>query len=58
MSLLSSSAINCEAASLTRAPHAQRVTAITVRLSDFAGIPAVPDNSDGQDQATANAKAS
>lgn len=33
-----------EVASLTRAPHAQRETPITVRLSDFAGIPAVPDN--------------
>ena len=33
-----------EVASLTRAPHAQRETPVTVRLSDFAGIPAVPDN--------------
>lgn len=34
-----------EAASLTRAPHIQRnSTAVTVRFSDFAGIPAVPDN--------------
>jgi catalase len=34
-----------EAASLTRAPHIQRnSTAVTVRLSDFAGIPTVPDN--------------
>jgi len=35
-----------EAASLTRAPHMQRETPITVRLSDFAGIPNVPDNSE------------
>jgi len=35
------------AASLTRAPHLQRSsTPVTVRFSDFAGIPAVPDNSD------------
>jgi catalase len=34
-----------EAASLTRAPHIQRAsTPVTVRLSDFAGIPTVPDN--------------
>lgn len=34
-----------EAASLTRAPHIQRdSTPVTVRLSDFAGIPSVPDN--------------
>jgi catalase len=34
-----------EAASLTRAPHIQRnSTPVTVRFSDFAGIPAVPDN--------------
>jgi catalase len=34
-----------EAASLTRAPHAQKnSTPVTVRLSDFAGIPTVPDN--------------
>lgn len=34
-----------EAASLTRAPHIQRTsTPVTVRLSDFAGIPTVPDN--------------
>jgi catalase len=34
-----------EALSLTRAPHIQRdSTPITVRLSDFAGIPTVPDN--------------
>jgi catalase len=33
------------AASLTRAPHLQRAsTPVTVRVSDFAGIPAVPDN--------------
>jgi catalase len=34
-----------EAASLTRAPHARGENPITVRLSDFAGIPTVPDNS-------------
>jgi catalase len=34
-----------EAASLTRAPHIQRSsTPVTVRLSDFAGIPNIPDN--------------
>ncbi len=33
-----------EATTLTRAPHAQRETPITVRLSDFAGIPTIPDN--------------
>jgi len=34
-----------EATSLTRAPHIQRNSApVTVRFSDFAGIPAVPDN--------------
>src|SRR5271169_2460921 len=34
-----------KAASLTRAPHIQRnSTPVTVRFSDFAGIPAVPDN--------------
>lgn len=34
-----------EAASLTRAPHIQRAsTPVTARLSDFAGIPTVPDN--------------
>jgi catalase len=34
-----------EAISLTRAPHIQRAsTPVTVRLSDFAGIPTVPDN--------------
>jgi catalase len=33
-----------DAASLTRAPHAQGETPVTVRLSDFAGIPTVADN--------------
>jgi catalase len=34
-----------EATSLTRAPHIQRAsTPVTVRLSDFAGVPTVPDN--------------
>jgi catalase len=34
-----------EATSLTRAPHIQRKsTPVTVRFSDFAGIPTVPDN--------------
>ena len=34
-----------EAASLTRAPHLQRSsTPVTVRFSDFAGIPSVADN--------------
>ena len=33
-----------EAASLTRAPHAHGETPVTVRLSDFAGIPTVADN--------------
>ncbi len=34
-----------EAATLTRAPHLQQpATPLTVRLSDFAGIPTVPDN--------------
>jgi catalase len=33
-----------EAASLTRAPHIGRTTPVTVRFSDFAGIPTVPDN--------------
>jgi catalase len=34
-----------EAATLTRAPHIERSsTPITVRFSDFAGVPAVPDN--------------
>ena len=33
------------AKSLTRAPHVQRAsTPVTVRFSDFAGIPTVPDN--------------
>ena len=32
------------AASLTRAPHAHGETPVTVRFSDFAGIPAVADN--------------
>jgi len=36
---------SAEAISLTRAPHAQRdSTPVTVRFSDFAGIPTVPDN--------------
>ena len=34
-----------DAASLTKAPHIQRdSTPVTVRFSDFAGIPAVHDN--------------
>jgi len=33
-----------EVASLTRASHTQRETPVTVRLSDFAGIPSVADN--------------
>jgi catalase len=34
-----------DAASLTRAPHIQRKsTPVTTRLSDFAGVPTVPDN--------------
>jgi catalase len=34
-----------EAASLTRGPHIQRnSTPVTVRFSDFAGIPTIPDN--------------
>jgi catalase len=34
-----------EARSLTRAPHVQRSsTPVSVRLSDFAGIPTIPDN--------------
>ena len=34
-----------QAASLTRAPHVQRAsTPVTVRFSNFAGIPTVPDN--------------
>jgi catalase len=32
------------AASLTRAPHAQAETPVTVRFSDFAGVPTVADN--------------
>ena len=36
---------SAEATSLTRAPHVQRnSTPVTVRFSDFAGIPTVPDN--------------
>lgn len=36
---------SAEAAKLTRAPHASRPsTPVTVRFSDFAGIPNVPDN--------------
>lgn len=34
-----------EVASLTHATHTQRETPITVRLSDFAGLPTIPDNS-------------
>lgn len=34
-----------EAASLTRAPHVTRsFTSVSVRLSDFAGVPNIPDN--------------
>jgi catalase len=34
-----------DAASLTRAPHIQRTpTPVTIRLSDFAGIPTISDN--------------
>jgi catalase len=34
-----------EAASLTRAPHAlHAATPVTVRFSDFAGVPTIPDN--------------
>jgi catalase len=33
-----------DAASLTRAPHAHGETPVTVRFSDFAGIPTVADN--------------
>jgi catalase len=33
-----------EAAALTKARHAQGETPVTVRFSDFAGIPTVPDN--------------
>ncbi len=35
-----------EAATLTRAPHAHGETRLTVRFSDFAGIPTVADNSE------------
>ena len=35
-----------EAATLTRAPHARGETPVTVRFSDFAGIPTVADNSE------------
>jgi catalase len=35
-----------EAATLTRAPHAHGETSVTVRFSDFAGIPTVADNSE------------
>jgi len=36
---------SAEAATLTRAPHIRRnSTPVTVRFSDFAGIPTVPDN--------------
>ena len=35
-----------EASSLTRAPHMQAAsTKVTVRFSDFAGVPTIPDNS-------------
>jgi catalase len=34
-----------EARSLTRAPHIERAsTPVTIRFSDFAGVPAIPDN--------------
>jgi catalase len=34
-----------EAGSLTRAPHIERPsTPVTIRFSDFAGVPAIPDN--------------
>ena len=33
-----------DAASLTRAPHAKGETPVTVRFSDFAGVPNVADN--------------
>jgi len=33
-----------QVSSLTRAPHTQRETPVTVRFSDFAGIPSIPDN--------------
>jgi catalase len=35
-----------EAATLTRAPHARGETPVTVRFSDFAGIPTIADNSE------------
>jgi len=35
-----------EAATLTGAPHARGETPVTVRFSDFAGIPTVPDNAE------------
>ena len=35
-----------QAATLTRAPHARGETPVTVRFSDFAGIPTVADNSE------------
>jgi catalase len=36
---------SADAASLTRAPHMQRTSIpVTVRFSDFAGVPTVPDN--------------
>lgn len=33
-----------DVASLTNAPHTRSETPVTVRLSDFAGIPSIPDN--------------
>src|SRR4051812_7839368 len=33
-------------AALTSAPHTQKETPVTVRLSDFAGIPTIPDSAD------------
>jgi catalase len=38
---------SAEAVSLTLAPHAKGQTPVTVRLSDFAGIPTVPDSAAG-----------
>lgn len=35
---------SAEASKLTRAPHMQKDTPATVRFSDFAGIPTIPDN--------------
>jgi catalase len=35
---------SADAASLTRAPHMRGHTPVTVRFSDFAGIPTIPDN--------------